>query len=79
MEDESSMVKIFTGSEIAAMHLKGILEEIGLPVKIRNDYHVELTAGFGGVAGSAMVDLYILERNLDKAQPIIDEFSHGKQ
>ena len=73
MKDKNELVRIYTGSEISVIHLKGELEEAGIQSMMQNDFDAGLSAGFGSGVPSA-VDLYIQESDLKNAKPIIDEF-----
>ncbi|MBR9918579.1 DUF2007 domain-containing protein [bacterium] len=67
------LVKVFTGSEISIELLRSRLEELGISGIIRNDFKSGISAGFGG-GTPAMVDFYIEEKNVEQAQPIIQNF-----
>jgi hypothetical protein len=71
-----NLIRIFSGSEVAALLLKAELEEAGVGVILHNDFQSGLAAGF--VAGIPdVVDLYISETELHLAQPVIDTFLTG--
>jgi len=67
------MIRVFTGTEVTVIILKGKLEAIGISVLIRNNFQSEIAAGFVGGVPSA-VDVYIQEIDLKDAEPIINEF-----
>ena len=69
----NDLIRIFTGSEVSVILLKGELEQIGIQAMMQNDFDAGLSAGFVGGAPSA-VDLYIQESDFSKAEPIINEF-----
>lgn len=48
MSDEEEYKRIYTGSEVNVQHLQSILEEEGIPTRVRNDFDSGLRAGFGG-------------------------------
>ncbi len=73
MKDNDELMRIFTGSEVSAMLLKGELEQAGIPAMTQNDYQSGLMAGFVGGVPSA-VDVYINELDLARAEPVIDDF-----
>jgi len=78
MNDNSSILHVFTGTELSVNHLKNILEENNIPSLIKNDYATGQSAGFMG--GSALsIDLYIQEVDKDKAEPIIEKFKSSIQ
>ncbi len=73
MKDKNKLIRVFTGNEISAIHLKEELEEIGVSALIQNDFRSGLSAGFGGGISSA-VDLFIQQSDQIMAQPIVNEF-----
>ena len=73
MESESTLIKVFTGTEVVVHMLKGQLEEIGVGCLIRNDYAAGAKTGFYGGTTSSIY-LLIQKSDLPKAQEIIDEF-----
>ena len=73
MKNEDELLRIFTGSEVSAMLLKEELEQAGIPAMTQNDYQSGLMAGFGGGTPSS-VDVYINESDMEKAEPVIDDF-----
>ncbi|MCU4174743.1 putative signal transducing protein [Carboxylicivirga sp. N1Y90] len=73
MNDNSSILHVFSGTEITVNHLKNILEENNVPSLIKNDYAAGQSAGFMGGTPFA-IDLYIQEVDKDKAEPIIEKF-----
>jgi len=73
MTKGNNLVRIFTGSEISAILLKGKLEDNGISALIQNDFQSGISAGFLGGIPSA-IDLFIQESDLEKAEPIIKEF-----
>ena len=73
MSNGTDLVRVFTGTEILVSLLKEDLENAGVAVFVRNDFQSGITVGFVGGVISA-VDLYVQESDLDKANPIINEF-----
>lgn len=70
MEREENLVKVFTGPEPTALLLMKRLEETGIKSLIKND------SGLGYIgAVPAVIDLYILEEDLEKARPLIEEMT----
>jgi hypothetical protein len=69
MDGSSNLIKVFVGPEASAILLKSRLEEIGIATLIKND---SSTAFWG--ATPPVIDLYIEEADLTKAEPIIHEF-----
>jgi hypothetical protein len=73
MKKDNELVRVFTGSEVTVILLKGELEQAGIQSMIQNDFDAGLSAGFVSGVPSA-VDLYIQKSDLNKAKPIIDKF-----
>lgn len=67
-----ALKKIFSGSEILANNLKAKLEEIAIVPVVRNNMQSARLAGFGNI-GTA-VELFIEEFEMEKAEPIIEDF-----
>jgi hypothetical protein len=70
MKKEKNLVKVFSGAEAPAILLKKRLEETGIEALIKNDSH----DAFLGAA-PRVVDVYIEEKNIDKASAIIQEMN----
>ena len=70
MDEEEKIIKVFTGPEPAAFLLMKRLEEIGVESLIRNESEL----GYLGAVPD-LLDLYILEDDLEKARPLIDEMN----
>lgn len=70
MENEENLIKVFTGSEPTALLLLKMLEEAGVKGLIKND------SGLGYIgAAPSVLDLYILETDIEKAMPLVREFT----
>ena len=48
MSEEEEYKRVYTGSEVNVQHLRNLLEEEGIPTRVRNDFDSGLRAGFGG-------------------------------
>lgn len=70
MDDEEKIIRVFTGHEPAARLLMKRLEEIGIESLIRNESEL----GYLGAVPD-ILDLYILEDDLEKARPLLDEMN----
>lgn len=69
METEEKLIRVFVGPEPTALLLLEMLEETGIKGLIKND------SGLGYLgAVPAVMDLYILEEDLEKATPLLDDF-----
>ena len=72
--EESSLVQVFSGDEHQVVHLKAILEENEIAAMIQNDFQSGVIAGFSAGSSSA-IDLFIQEKDLEKAKGIINDFN----
>jgi nitrogen regulatory protein PII-like uncharacterized protein len=70
MENEEKLIRVFTGPEPSALLLLEMLEETGIKGMIKNDSGL----GYLGAVPQVM-DLYILEEDLEKASPLINDFN----
>lgn len=73
MDENSEIVRVFSGTEIIVNLLKAELESIGIMGMVKNEYHSGISAGFSGGVPSS-VDLFVLETDLEKAKLFIEEF-----
>lgn len=73
MKEKNELVRIFTGSEVLVLMLKGALEEMEIGSLIKNGFQSGMASGIGGFP--QFVDLYIQEADLERAQPLINEFN----
>lgn len=72
MKEKNKLIRVYTGTEVSVILLKGRLEEIGISSIIQNDYKSGIEVGFAGGVQSA-VDLYIQQFDYKKAEAIINE------
>jgi hypothetical protein len=70
-----AVVKIFSGSEILALGLQQKLEEIDIFPVIKNNMQAARLSGFGNTG--LAVELFIEERELVKAEQVIEDFKMG--
>lgn len=73
MKKKNKLIKIYTGTEVTVILLKGLLEEIGITSTIQNTYKSGVEVGFIGGVQSA-VDLFIQQSDFEKAEPLIRDF-----
>lgn len=73
MKKKNKLIKIYTGTEVTVILLKGLLEEIGITSTIQNTYKSGVEVGFIGGVKSA-VDLFIQQSDFEKAEPLIRDF-----
>ncbi len=73
METKNELVRVFAGSEITVNLLKYELEKVGIATNIINENDIGTT--FGAPGGTPYsVDLYILDTDMEKADPIVKDF-----
>jgi len=73
MKEGNKTIKAFSGIELEVNLLKVELEQIGVFSIIQNDFNSGFAVGFYG-GGPSAIDLFILESDLIKAEPIIRTF-----
>ena len=73
METKNKLVRVFAGSEITVNLLSSELKKEGIPTEIINEYEQSNFRGFS-TGTPYSVDLYILDTDLEKAEPIVKEF-----
>lgn len=69
---KNTHVKIFSDTAIITNRLSSLLEEKGIASFIKNNVESGRLAGFGTMASS--VELFVLEEDLEKAQPIAESY-----
>ncbi|MFA5418049.1 MAG: DUF2007 domain-containing protein [Bacteroidales bacterium] len=74
--NEKDLIKIFTGTEIAVIQVKEILDENGIPTLMKNGYQSGISAGFIGGTPST-IELYVLEEDKERAEVIVNEISNS--
>lgn len=67
-----ALKKIFSGSEILASGLQQKLEAINIFPVVRNNLQAVRVSGFGNTG--LAVELFIEERELGKAEKVIEDF-----
>lgn len=73
MDTKNELVRLFAGSEITVNLLKYELENEGISTNIINEYEQSNFRGFS-TGTPYSVDLYVLDTDLEKAEPIVKEF-----
>lgn len=74
MKNEESYVKIFSGSQVQVILLKGLLEENGISVIEKNEQLSGTLAGFVG-GTQTTIALSVMESDKAKAEQIVKEFN----
>lgn len=72
MNNESDLVKIYTGRGLLVQILKDELAEAGIVAMVRDDFYAGALSGFGAVPD--VVDLFVLAEDEEKARPIAESF-----
>ena len=70
--DNDNLTLAYTGSEISTNILKEYLEESNIRSIIRNKKKTALSAGFGT---ASRCEIYLFDHDMEKAKPLIEEFS----
>ena len=70
MTDKNELVLVFTGNGIIIQRIKTELELNGIASIIQDGFKSGIAAGFGGGIPSA-IDLFVVERDVEKASKII--------
>ena len=73
MKEKNELVKVYTGTEVTVILLKGLLDEIEIASTIQNNYKSGIEVGFVGGVQSA-IDLFIKQSDFEKAEPLIRDF-----
>lgn len=73
MDEKNDLIKVFSGSLITVNLLKTELEKEGIETTVHNEYQEAMTAGYA-TGTPYSVDLFIIDSDLEKAQPIINQF-----
>ena len=66
------LIKIYSGSEILATALQSKIEAVGVEVVKRDNLQSARLAGFGNA--DLPVELFIQEKEFNKANAVIEEF-----
>ena len=76
--NKEGFVHLYSGSEVRVIILKGLLEDIGIEALVQNDYQSGITAGFAGGTVNT-IRLKVHSSDLEKAQPVLDDFIQNQQ
>lgn len=76
MSEEEDYKRVYTGSEVNVQHLQNLLQEQGIPTRIRNDFDSGLRAGFGGGLPGQVL-LFAKTSHYDQALRIAEETFPG--
>lgn len=68
----SKHIKIYSGSSILINRLKSLLQDANITSIIKDNINSSQIAGFGPLGET--IELLILNDDLDKANPIIEDF-----
>ena len=74
MKDSNhKLTRAYSGTEITASILRDMLKNENIEAIIKNESESGRIAGFGTQGGS---DVYIMEKDVEKARPIIEDFTN---
>ncbi len=76
MIDSEKYTKIYSGTQVGVILLKGLFEEAGIPYIEKNEQNSGVIAGFVGGTPST-ISLAVLEKDREKAQVIIAGYESG--
>lgn len=71
MNENSELVKLYTGGDVVVRRIKLELEVKGINALIKDGFKQGLGAGFGGGVPSA-IDIFVTEENFEKAHEIVE-------
>ncbi len=74
MTSSENLIHVFSGDQHQVFILNKILSSKHIPSIIKDNYQSGVIAGFGGGTQST-IELYIKEKDLEKATPIITLFN----
>lgn len=69
---DSNYIKIYTGNNIIVQLIKQRLEEIDISPIIKDETESGRLAGFGATTLAGLPEIYVHEKELDKAVPIVE-------
>lgn len=69
--DNDNLILVYKGTESSANILQGHLESVEIKSVLNNENESARLAGFGS---TGKCEVFILERESDKARPIVEEF-----
>jgi hypothetical protein len=73
MKEKNKLIRIYTGTELTVLLLKGLLEDIGISSTVQNNYKSGVEIGFVGGVQSA-IDIFIQQSDFETAEPLIRDF-----
>lgn len=71
MTSDDELVAVYLGVDTDALFLKTLLEGSGIPASVRN------FAMSGSGLGRTDVRVFVARRDLERAQPLIDDFKNN--
>jgi hypothetical protein len=76
MIDNEKYTKIFSGTQVAVILLKGLFEASNIPYIEKNEQESGIIAGFVGGTAST-ISLAVLDKDKEKSKAIIAEYEKG--
>ena len=71
--NKDKIIRVFIGTELSCLVLKGMLEEAGVIAFIKDELQSSIHVGYASGTPTS-IELYISDADLKTAQPLIDEF-----
>ena len=75
MPEENDLVVVYAGNSIEAGILKGLLEDDGIKVFLKDEFMGSIFPGYVTGGGGGAVKVIIAKSDLDRAKPIVQTFS----
>ncbi|WP_394748681.1 putative signal transducing protein [Spongiimicrobium salis] len=77
MENSEKYIKLYSGSEVAIILLKGLLSAQNIPTIVKDEQQSAVAGGFRG-GSSNIVDIYVQQIDKEKAMPILNAFKENQ-
>jgi len=70
---ETKIIPVYSGSLVEVSSLRHSLEEGGIKVFVKDNNHAAMVYGFANTTRPS-VELFIFQKDVEKARPIVAEF-----
>ncbi len=74
MSEEDELIVVYAGTPIDAGFLKGLLEDAGIATFLKDEMMGSIAPWYVAPGGAGAVKVVIPKRDLDRAEPIVQEF-----
>jgi len=78
MSEEKELIVVYAGTVIDAGFLKGLLEDAGITVFLKDEIMGTIAPWYVAAGGAGAVKVVIAERDLDRAKSIVQKFLDEK-